>query len=143
MNKIKMVIGSDHAGFGYKEEIKKHFKDSIDFEDVGTFSEERCDYPDFAHKAAEKVNEKIKGVLICGSGNGMIMTANKHKNIRCALAWNVEIAKLARLHNDANMVAIPARFISENEAFEIIKAFNETEFEGERHINRVNKISIL
>ncbi len=142
--KIKqLVIASDHAGYELKKNIIKHFKKNIKFIDAGTYSEESCDYPDFAHKACMAVirNEVEKGILICGSGNGMSMAANKHKLIRCGLAWNVEIAKLARQHNDANVLSVPARFISEKEAFEIIEAFISTDFEGGRHENRVKKIS--
>jgi len=139
----QIVIASDHAGYKLKKSIIKHFAKSIYFNDMGTHSTESCDYPDYAHKACIAVTrgEVKKGILICGSGNGMIMAANKHQMVRCALAWNVEIAQLARQHNDANMIAIPARFVSEKEAFDIVEAFMNTEFEGGRHENRVRKIT--
>ncbi len=138
-----IVIASDHAGYKLKKKIQKHFSKSIFFTDMGTTSEESCDYPDFAHAASVAITrgEISMGILICGSGNGMAMAANKHSRIRCALAWNVEIAQLARQHNDANMLSIPARFISEEEAYNIIEAFVSTEFEGGRHQRRVDKIS--
>jgi len=138
-----IVIASDHAGFKLKKKIQKHFSKSIFFTDMGTTSEESCDYPDFAHAACVSVirGEVKQGILICGSGNGMAMAANKHSLIRCALAWNVEIAQLARKHNDANMLSIPARFISDEEAFSIVETFINTEFEGGRHERRVAKIS--
>ncbi len=143
MNIQHIVIASDHAGYKLKKKIQKHFSKSIFFTDMGTTSEESCDYPDFAHAASVAVTrgEVKMGILICGSGNGMAMAANKHSMIRCALAWNVEIAQLARQHNDANMLSIPARFISEEEAYNIIEAFVSTEFEGGRHERRVDKIS--
>jgi ribose 5-phosphate isomerase B len=141
---MKIAIGSDHAGYQLKNKIIKKFKNIIDFCDVGTHSEESVDYPDFAHLAAEKFNQNKADriVLICGSGNGIQMTANKHNNIRCALCWNKEIAHLARLHNDANAVSLPARFINEAEAEEIINAFISTPFEGGRHQKRTNKINV-
>jgi len=139
----QIVIGSDHAGYKLKKKIIKHFSKSIYFADMGTSSEESCDYPDFAHAASKAIirGEVKQGILICGSGNGMSMAANKHAMIRCALAWNVEIAQLARQHNNANMLALPARFISEEEAFSIVEAFVTTEFEGGRHERRVAKIA--
>jgi len=139
----QIVIASDHAGYKLKKSIIKHFSKTVYFSDMGTHSTDSCDYPDFAHSASVAITrgEISKGILICGSGNGMTMAANKHQMIRCALAWNVEIAQLARQHNDANMLALPARFISEKEAFEIVEAFLNTGFEGGRHENRVRKIS--
>lgn len=139
----QIVIASDHAGFKLKKSIIKHFAKTVYFTDMGTHSTDSCDYPDFAHKACVAITrgEISKGILICGSGNGMTMAANKHQMIRCALTWNVEIAQLARQHNDANMIALPARFISEKEAYEIVEAFLSTEFEGGRHEIRVRKIS--
>jgi ribose 5-phosphate isomerase B len=144
----KIVIGSDHAGFGLKEKVKEfinnHFE--LDITDVGTYSEESTDYPDYAHEAAKLVIEDLEntlGVLICGSGNGISMAANKHQYIRCALSWTEEIAQLARLHNNANMVGLPARFISEELAFDIVRAFLTTDFEGGRHARRVDKISCV
>ncbi|QCX53127.1 ribose 5-phosphate isomerase B [Elizabethkingia sp. JS20170427COW] len=138
----KVAIGADHAGFDYKEMIKEYLKDKVEVLDFGTFSKDSVDYPDFAHPTAEAVETQKAdlGILICGSGNGVQMTANKHQEIRCALCWEVEIAELARQHNNANMIAIPARFISEEKAKAIVDAFLATDFEGGRHQNRVNKI---
>ena len=140
---MKIAIGSDHAGFQLKKNIINKFKDKIDFKDVGTYSEESVDYPDYAHLAAkELISNKVERViLICGSGNGIQMTANKHNNIRCALCWNEEITHLARQHNDANAISLPARFINENVAEKIVKAFIETTFEGGRHQKRTKKIN--
>lgn len=144
----KLVIGSDHAGFALKEKVKafisSHFE--LDITDVGTYSEDSTDYPDYAHKAAELIGADLDnslGVLICGSGNGISMAANKHQNIRAALSWTEEIAELARLHNDANIVSLPARFISEDLALDIVQKFLTTPFEGGRHANRVNKIACV
>lgn len=139
----QVVIASDHAGYKLKKSIIKHFANSIYFYDMGTNSTESCDYPDFAHNACKTITrgELKRGILICGTGNGMIMAANKHQLVRCALAWNAEIAMLARQHNDANMIAIPARFVSIRTAYKIVEAFMNTEFEGGRHENRVRKIA--
>lgn len=138
-----IAIGCDHAGLKMKKKLMKHFAKKVYFTDLGTFSEESCDYPDYAHQVCKYVvrGEVKKGILLCGSGNGMTMAANKHGLVRCALAWNVEIAQLARQHNDANVLSIPARFISDKEAYAIVDAFLETEFEGGRHERRVKKIS--
>ena len=140
---MKIAIGSDHAGFQLKKNIINKFKDKIDFKDVGTYSEESVDYPDYAHLAAkELISNKVERViLICGSGNGIQMTANKHNNIRCALCWNEEITHLARQHNDANAISLPARFINENIAEKIVEAFIKTTFEGGRHQKRTKKIN--
>ena len=140
---MKIAIGSDHAGFQLKKNIINKFKDKIDFKDVGTYSEESVDYPDYAHLAAkELISNKVERViLICGSGNGIQMTANKHNNIRCALCWNEEITYLARQHNDANAISLPARFINENIAEKIVEAFIKTTFEGGRHQKRTKKIN--
>lgn len=136
-------IGSDHAGFELKEKMKD-FLIELGFEvkDFGTYSEDSCDYPEFAHKVCEHIekNPGTKGVLICGSGNGISMAANKHQHIRAALSWIPEIARLARLHNDANILSLPARFISEAEAKEIVRVFFSTDFEGGRHQRRVELI---
>lgn len=141
---MNIIIGSDHAGFEIKKEIINYFSNEYTFTDVGTFSLDSCDYPDYAHKVAEEVStNKYKfGILICGSGTGVNITANKHKNIRAALSWIPEIAKLARQHNNANIVSLPARFITTNEAIEIVKTFLSTSFEGGRHLRRVNKIEL-
>jgi len=136
-------IASDHAGFELKQFIISHFHD-FQWSDAGCFSTESVDYPDFAHKVAAFITEnpETKGVLICGSGNGMQMAANKHPNVRAALCWNKEIATLARTHNDANILVLPARFLSQEEAIDIVTAFFETPFEGGRHEKRVEKINL-
>lgn len=139
----KIAIACDHAGFDYKELIKKHLEGKYDIEDFGTYSKDSVDYPDFVHPAATSVEngKNNLGILICGSGEGVAITANKHQKIRCALCWEVELATLARQHNNANMIALPARFISEELTLKIVDAFLETEFEGGRHQNRVDKIA--
>ncbi|WP_027376843.1 ribose 5-phosphate isomerase B [Kaistella palustris] len=139
----KIALGCDHAGFNYKEMLKASLKDHFIIQDFGTFSTDSVDYPDFAHAAAESVEkgENDFGILLCGSGNGVQITANKHQHIRCALCWMPEIAELARKHNDANMMALPTRFIAEQLALEIVQKFLSTEFEGGRHQNRVGKIA--
>ncbi len=145
MQNLKIAIGCDHAGFDLKEKMKKYLKDKVsELKDFGTYSSERADYPDFAHQVATAVENKTAeyGILICGSGNGVNITANKHKGVRSALCWTAEIAELARLHNNANVVAIPARFISEEEAFKIADKFLNTSFEGGRHTERVAKIEM-
>ena len=137
-------IGADHAGFQLKETIIKHLTaKGMHLEDFGCHSEQSIDYPDYAHPVATKVeaNEGMLGILICGSGNGISMTANKHQGIRSALCWKPEIAALARQHNNANILTLPARFLSEAEALEIVDTFFSTDFEGGRHQNRVEKIA--
>lgn len=141
---MKIAIGCDHAGFELKEKLKSYLESKEwDIKDFGAYSEERADYPDFAHLVANAVEKKEAdyGLLMCGSGNGINMTANKHKGIRSALCWNAEIAELARLHNDANILTLPARFITEEEAKKCVEVFYTTEFEGGRHTGRINKIS--
>lgn len=141
---IKIAIGCDHAGFELKSKILEHLKiKGWEHKDYGTFSEERADYPDFAHQVAEAISQGLynQGILICGSANGISMTANKHKGIRSAVCWNREIARLARLHNDANILALPGRFIETTEALACIDVFMNTEFEGGRHQDRVKKIN--
>lgn len=143
MSKIIVPIGCDHAGFQLKEKIKEHLTTKgYEVVDFGCYSEDSIDYPDFGHPVASKVeeNENMLGVLICGSGNGINMTANKHAGVRSALCWKKELAELARLHNNANIIALPARFISEEEGLEMVDVFFSTEFEGGRHEKRVNKI---
>ena len=142
MNK-KIAIGSDHAGFYLKKVLMEYLeKKGWELVDFGCSSEESIDYPDYAHPVAEYVEQnKTLGLLICGSGNGISMSANKHQGIRCALCWNEEIAGLARQHNDANILSLPARFIKEDTAREIVNTFFSTSFEGGRHERRVNKIS--
>ncbi|MCR4965863.1 MAG: ribose 5-phosphate isomerase B [Bacteroidales bacterium] len=141
---MRIIIASDHAGYELKENLKKAFADRFDFEDGGTFSEDSVDYPDFAHPLSERVaaNEFPYGILICGTGNGMAMCANKHRDIRAGLCWHPDIAKLVRQHNNANILVMPARFISEQTAVEIMEAFFCTDFEGGRHQRRIDKINI-
>jgi ribose 5-phosphate isomerase B len=141
---MKIAIGSDHAGFSLKEKIKAHLQtQGIQFNDFGCYSEERVDYPDFAHAVSLGVinREYDFGLLICGSGNGINMAANKHRQIRSALCWMPEIAELARLHNDANILTLPGRYIKEEEAFKCVDIFLKTPFEGGRHMERVKKIA--
>ncbi len=141
-NSIKLAIGADHAGFEYKE-ILKAFLADYQVTDFGTHSLESVDYPDFAHPVASSVEkgEADFGILVCGSAQGVAITANKHQGIRAAVTWLTDIAKLSRQHNNANVICIPARFVSPELAKEMVTAFLETPFEGGRHANRVNKIS--
>jgi len=141
---MKILIAADHAGFELKELIKSRFSSFYEWEDFGTYSEKSVDYPDYVHPLAEKIslNDNLMGIIICGSGNGVAMTANKHPNVRAAICWNQEIASLARKHNNANVLALPARFISNEAAFDIINTFFSTDFESGRHLLRVNKINI-
>ncbi|MFL2609947.1 MAG: ribose 5-phosphate isomerase B [Flavobacteriaceae bacterium] len=141
---MRISIGNDHAGVEYKNYIREYLLDkNIQVNNYGTDSLDSVDYPDFAHPVSNDVNEEKSdlGILICGSGNGVCMTANKYKNVRAALCWNKELALLSKSHNNANIVCIPARFIEKKEALEIIKTFISEEFEGGRHERRVNKIS--
>lgn len=141
---MKIAIGSDHAGFEYKEALVKYIQElGHEVKDFGPTDANSVDYPDFAHPVASSVEdgENTLGVLICGSANGVCMTANKHQGIRAALAWQNEIAALARQHNNANIVCIPARFIDVDLAKKIVNTFISTPFEGGRHANRVDKIS--
>lgn len=145
MNK-KIVIGSDHAGFEDKEKIKRQLERlGVEYEDVGTNSTDSVDYPIFAGKVAEMVStgEAERGILVCGSGNGMQIAANKFRGVRAALAWNEETARLARQHNDANVLSVPARMISPEEVAKVVASFVEAEFEGGRHARRVDEISNL
>lgn len=140
---MKIKIASDHAGFALKEYIKSYLnKINIEFQDFGTYSYDSVDYPDFSHKVAISVLEDKGsiGILICGSGNGICMTANKHKNIRAALCWTPEIAQMARAHNDANILCMPGRYLTVLEAEKITEAFLKTDFEGGRHEIRIKKI---
>lgn len=139
---MKLSIGCDHAGFSLKEFLKSNFNE-IEWLDKGCYSADSVDYPDFAHAVAASIEggETSMGILICGSGNGISMAANKHAGIRAAIAWKPELAALGRQHNDANVLSLPARFISEPEAVEIVKAFLDAKFEGGRHQGRVDKIS--
>ena len=138
-----ILFGCDHAGFQLKEVLLAHLASkNMVTQDLGCYSEESIDYPDYAHPVAIAVskNTEALGVLICGSGNGINMTANKHSGIRSALCWKKEIAVLARQHNNANILALPARFLTNEEGIEILTAFLETHFEGGRHQNRIDKI---
>jgi ribose 5-phosphate isomerase B len=141
---MKIAIGSDHAGFDLKEQMIEYLNlQHIEVINKGCFSLERADYPDFGHAVATEVlNNGILGIVICGSGNGINMSVNKHKGIRGALCWNSEIATLARQHNDANIMALPARYISIEEAKKCVDAFITEKFEGGRHADRVCKIDI-
>ncbi|MBN9311743.1 MAG: ribose 5-phosphate isomerase B [Chryseobacterium sp. 39-10] len=141
----KIAIACDHAGFEYKEYLKQQLSDQYELQDFGTYSTASVDYPDFVHPAARSVEngENELGILICGSGQGVQLTANKHQKIRCALCWMPEIASLSREHNNCNMVALPARFIAKELALEVVKKFLETPFEGGRHQNRVDKIGCI
>ena len=139
----KIVIASDHAGYSLKEYIKKFLiRKKLLIKDVGTKNEDRVDYPVYAHKLSKiiKKNRNSIGVLICGSGQGMIMTANKHKNIRAALCYNVKSTKLSRLHNDANIITLGSRLISKKNAIKYINIFLKTKFEGGRHKQRIKQI---
>lgn len=142
---MKIAIGCDHAGFPYKDAIKQLLENQgHKVQDFGTDSAESVDYPDFVHPVADAVEgKKVKlGVLICGSGNGVAITANKHQKIRAAICWNIELAALARQHNNANIVCIPARFISKRKALSVVDTFMASKFEGGRHARRVRKISV-
>tara|TARA_B100001250_G_scaffold75549_2_gene61847 strand:+ start:89 stop:508 length:420 start_codon:yes stop_codon:yes gene_type:complete len=139
---MKITIGCDHAGVEYKSKIVEFLeKEGYQVLDVGTHGKESVDYPDFAHLVAEEVLAGADfGILICGSGNGVSMVANKHKGIRAALCWSEEVTKLARQHNNANIISIPARFVSLEKSTQIIKTFLTEPFEGGRHQRRVEKI---
>jgi len=142
----RIAIGADHAGFEDKEKIKRQLDElGVEYEDVGTDSTESVDYPFYAQKVAEAVASGAveRGILICGSGNGMQIAANKVRGVRAALAWNEETARLARQHNDANVLSVPARMISPEAVAKVIKSYLEAEFEGGRHARRVDEISDL
>lgn len=139
-----VTIGCDHAGFEYKEALFTWLQEKgLTVNDLGTYSADSVDYPDFAHAVAKKIEngDSDAGILICGSANGVAITANKHQKIRAALCWQHDIAKLARQHNNANVICIPARFVTLSLAKEMIATFLNTPFEEGRHTNRVNKIS--
>ncbi|HCQ30330.1 MAG TPA: ribose 5-phosphate isomerase B [Flavobacteriales bacterium] len=142
---LKIALASDHAGFEMKNALKSYLEEKgYKVVDFGTYSPESCDYPDFAHPAAEAVENKEVdfGIVMCGSGNGINMTVNKHQKIRGALCWNTELAELARLHNNANILSLPARFIAVEEAKKCVDVFLTTEFEGGRHQRRIDKIPL-
>lgn len=139
-------IACDHAGFELKETVKKHLEErGFEVKDFGTNSIESVDYPDFAHPLGSAVNkgEYRRGITICGSGNGIQMTVNKYPNVRAALCWSVEIAQLGRQHNDCNIISLPARFVPQELALQMVDAFLDTPFEGGRHQRRVEKINKL
>jgi|TARA_B100000902_G_C26868930_1_gene696778 ribose 5-phosphate isomerase B len=141
---MRISIGNDHAGVDYKKYIQEYlFVKNVEVKNYGTDSLDSVDYPDFAHPVSQDVNDESSdlGILICGSGNGVCMTANKYKNVRAALCWNKELAMLSKTHNNANVICIPARFIEKEDALEIVKTFILEKFEGGRHQRRVNKIS--
>lgn len=144
MTKTKVSIGNDHAGTDLKFKIMELFADQFEFTNHGTDSEDSVDYPDFVHPVASDVEQGNAsfGILICGSGNGVCMTANKHQGVRAGLAWTPEIAALTKQHNDANVLCIPARFLSESDAIDVLKGYLETSFEGGRHQRRVDKIPV-
>ena len=144
INEISIAICSDHAGYELKQTVMKHLNDQgvIKLKDFGAYSSESSDYADYAHPMASAVEsaEFEFGISICGSGNGISMTVNKHQGIRAALCWNTEIAALARQHNNANVLSLPARFVSEEEALKMVDLFFSTDFEGGRHKTRIDKI---
>lgn len=142
---MKIGLASDHAGYALKQFVKQYLAEKgMEYEDFGTYSEESCDYPDFAHKLGEAIDNDVytTGIAICGSGEGISMALNKHQKVRAALVWMPEIAHLARQHNDANVLVMPGRFISEDTAREVMDEFFATDFEGGRHVRRVNKIPL-
>lgn len=144
----KQIVGlaSDHAGYALKQYVKEYLElHGIAFKDYGCYSEESCDYPDFAHALANGIaaGECEKGIAICGSGEGISMTLNKHSHIRAALVWIPEIAQMTRMHNDANVLVMPGRYIDNETAKEIMDKFLETSFEGGRHIRRIAKIPVI
>lgn len=145
MNKQNIALCSDHAGYEMKELIKGYLEaNGLEYTDFGTHSTDSCDYPDFAHPAALAVESGRcdRGIALCGSGNGIAMTLNKHQGIRAALCWLPELASLARRHNDANVLVLPARFIEPTVALEIVNTYLHTDFEGGRHQNRIDKIPV-
>ena len=144
---MKIIIGSDHAGYSVKENIKDYFGEQVECIDMGCFNENRCDYPDIAKLVCENIKNindehNTYGILVCGSGIGMSISANRFTHIRCALCNTTELAKLSRKHNNSNILAIGARLTDENLIYEIVKTFLNTDFEGGRHQQRINKLSI-
>ena len=145
LSEMKIAMASDHAGYALKLQLKAWLREQgAEIHDYGCYSSESCDYPDFAHPCANAVEnaEADFGVILCGTGNGISMTANKHQGVRAALCWDVPLAELARQHNNANILALPARFISEELALKITDALFHTDFEGGRHERRVQKIAL-
>lgn len=144
LNELKIALASDHAGYELKKNVEAYLlSQGAQTHDYGCYSTESCDYPDFAHPCANAVEkgEADYGVIVCSTGNGICMTANKHQGIRAALCWENDLARLARQHNNANMLGLPANFISAEKALDIVQIFFTTDFEGGRHERRVNKIS--
>jgi len=140
---VKIAIGSDHAGFELKQIIVEHLSSrNVDFVDCGTKNLDSVDYPDFAKRVADEVSNEdlVMGILVCGSGQGMAMTANRYKNVRAAICHNSDVAKITREHNDANILCLGSRFIEKTEALKCVDVFLSTDFEGERHLKRINKI---
>ena len=140
---VKIAVGSDHAGFELKQNIIEHLSErNMNYVDFGTSCLDSVDYPDYAKKVAEEVNSNdlIMGILVCGSGQGMAMTANRFKNVRAAICHNSDVAKVTRQHNDANVLCLGSRFIDTPEAIKCVDVFLSTDFEGERHLKRINKI---
>lgn len=140
----KIAIGGDHAGYDYKRQLVAYLeKEGYEVKDFGPFSDASVDYPDYVHPLCEAIEagEFPKGIVVCGSGNGVAITANKHQGIRAAICWNNELAALSRQHNDANVISIPARFVDYGLAEKMVVTFLSTDFEGGRHANRVNKIA--
>lgn len=143
---VNIALGSDHAGFYIKQHIIEYFeKKGLDHHDFGSYSDDITDYPDFAHPVAGSVEkgEFTFGIVVCGSGNGVNMVVNKYQGIRSALCWKKEVAHVVRLHNDANVCALPGRYITKEEAVSIVDEFINTRFEGGRHVKRINKIPVM
>ena len=144
-SEMSIALASDHAGYALKQQVQLFLEDNgAQVKDFGCHSTESCDYPDFAHPLAEAIEkgEVEFGIVICSTGNGITMTANKHQGIRAALCWETKLAELARAHNNANVLGLPANFISAPKALDIVRTFFQTDFEGGRHERRVNKIAI-
>jgi ribose 5-phosphate isomerase B len=140
---MRIILAGDHAGYNYKKAILEYLKvKGFEVLDQGPFNEDSCDYPDFIHPAAEKIEKGFfdVGVFFCGSANGVAITANKHPFVRAAICWNNELAELARLHNNANVICIPCRFVTLESTIEMVELFIQTQFEGGRHERRVRKI---
>lgn len=145
MKPSRIALGCDHAGYAYKEMIKKHLQENgFLVNDFGTHSTDSVDYPDFVHPSVSSIENGTNdaGILVCGSANGVAITANKHAGIRAAIAWQEELSRLARQHNNANVLCLPARFMSEQEAIRCVDVFLATDFEGGRHEQRVRKIAL-
>ncbi len=145
LNELHIALASDHAGYNLKQEVIKHLQhEGTTTHDFGCFSTDSCDYPDYAHPLAEAVEkgEYDFGITICSTGNGICMTANKHQGIRAALCWDIPLAELARQHNNANVLALPANFISQEKALAIVDTFFHTDFQAGRHERRINKIPL-